>query len=833
MVGILGKTILLFALVATAASGIFYFRGSEITTAPSTFKRWGRAAWIAMFVSSVAAFGLLIYLNITSQFQYAYVYGHSSLDLPFYYLISSSWAGQEGSFLLWVVMNSLVGLLVIRFAGPYEAPVIAVMTVCQVFLLSMILGLDVGLFTLGVSPFQTLVEKFPTAPMIQAGVIPTDGQGLNDLLQNYWMVIHPPVLFAGFAAMIVPFAFAVTALWKKQYTQWVRPALPWMIFGLLALGAGIMMGGYWAYETLSFGGYWAWDPVENSSLVPWLVGIAGLHTMLIQKRSGHSQKASLFLAILAYMLVIYSTFLTRSGILGDTSVHAFVDLGMYNQLLVWILTLAILGFGLFLIRYKELPVPLQEPNLLSREFMTFAGAMILAAVAAVILVGTSAPILGLIFRDQPSTVPIVFYNKWVLPLMVVAMFLAGLGQLFWWNKMTVENINKVLLKPMVLSVASTLLILFTTPFAERARTLSMADSSGAPLLNAANLFGIGAFWNEQGLGLLLLLMTFVGFFALYGNAIVMWRIARGNMKMIGGALSHVGFAIMVLGIVASSGFSKPLARITDPQTGETRNNFVLERDAPRTISGYTVTYSGSAVGAEGRPAYALSFIAPNGSMFEAKPIAYKSNKGQWIQNPDVIGFLSKDLFVAVTPAAIYEDGANRNPGDFVLQQGEMRLLADGEYSVLFSEYDLDMDPEIGSSHVINSNDADSSLIKTSEVMVGAVLSIVEIATGDTRDITPVYRILKDRTVRSDPAVIEEWGLSFSFTGMNVDNGSINISVSGADVAPQDWVVVQAYEKPLISFVWIGFITLMIGFCISMYRRAMDQRTALRRTKSAA
>jgi len=199
----------------------------------------------------------------------------------------------------------------------------------------------------------------------------------------------------------------------------------------------------------------------------------------------------------------------------------------------------------------------------------------------------------------------------------------------------------------------------------------------------------------------------------------------------------------------------------------------------------------------------------------------------------VIGFLSKDLFVAVTPAAIYEDGANRNPGDFVLQQGEMRLLADGEYSVLFSEYDLDMDPEIGSSHVINSNDADSSLIKTSEVMVGAVLSIVEIATGDTRDITPVYRILKDRTVRSDPAVIEEWGLSFSFTGMNVDNGSINISVSGADVAPQDWVVVQAYEKPLISFVWIGFITLMIGFCISMYRRAMDQRTALRRTKSAA
>ena len=827
MIGILGKGILLFALLATVASGLLFFRDSDISAVSTVKKRWGRRAWIAMFISSIAAFGLLMYLNVTNQFQYAYVYSHSSLDLPVQYLISSSWAGQEGSFLLWIVMNGLVGLLVIRFAGPYEAPVLAIMTICQLFLFSMIIGLDVGLFTLGISPFQTLVEKFPSAPMIQAGVIPTDGQGLNDLLQNYWMVIHPPVLFSGFASMIVPFAFAVTALWKKQYTQWVRPALPWMIFGLVALGIGIMMGGYWAYVTLSFGGYWAWDPVENSSLVPWIVGIAGLHTMLIQKRSGHSQKASLFLAILAYMLVIYSTFLTRSGILGDTSVHAFVDLGMYNQLLIWILTLAILGFGLFVIRYKELPVPQQEPNLLSREFMTFAGAMILSAVAAVILVGTSAPILGLIFRDQPSTVPILFYNKWVLPLMVAAMFLAGLGQLFWWNKMTVENINKVLLKPMVLSVASTLLILFSTPFAQRARTLSMAKGSGEPSLQAADLLGISEFWDEHGMGLLLLLMMFVGFFALYGNAQVMWRVARGNAKMIGGSLAHVGFAIMILGIIASSGFSKPLTKSTDPETGQTRDNFVLEIDRPRTVGGYTVTYSGNTTGAEGRPAYSLAFVAPNGTTFDAKPVAYKSNKDQWIQNPDVIKFYNQDIFVAVTPAAVFEEGSNRNPGEFSLQQGESRLLSDGKYSVTFIKYDLDFDPNMNSGHQPDSDDANSS-----EVVVGAVLSVVETTTGESRNITPIYRILKDRTVRSDPAGIEVWGLNFSFTSMNVDDGSIEVFVSGADVTPQDWIVVQAYEKPLISFVWIGFIIMVVGFCISIYRRALDQQLALRRAASA-
>jgi cytochrome c biogenesis factor len=155
------------------------------------------------------------------------------------------------------------------------------------------------------------------------------------------------VLFLGFSAMVVPFAFAVAALWKKRYTQWVRPALPWTLFAVMSLGVAIAMGGYWAYVTLSFGGYWAWDPVENSSLVPWLLGVAAFHTMLVQKKSGSSQKASLILSIAAYLFVVYSTFLTRSGILGDVSVHSFVSLGLYNQLLIWIAVMGALGIGLF------------------------------------------------------------------------------------------------------------------------------------------------------------------------------------------------------------------------------------------------------------------------------------------------------------------------------------------------------------------------------------------------------------------------------------------------------------------------------------------------------
>src|SRR5690606_32791047 len=145
----------------------------------------------------------------------------------------------------------------------------------RVFLSSMIVGLAVGPFHLGPSPFITLAEKFPDAPMLQQpGFMPEDGQGLNDLLQNPWMVIHPPTLFAGFSMMAVPFGFAIAGLWLRRYTQWVRPSLPWSLAALGFLGLGIMMGGYWAYVTLSFGGWWAWDPVENSSFVPWLFGAA-------------------------------------------------------------------------------------------------------------------------------------------------------------------------------------------------------------------------------------------------------------------------------------------------------------------------------------------------------------------------------------------------------------------------------------------------------------------------------------------------------------------------------------------------------------------------------
>ena len=521
MEGTIGQLLILTALVGTALACSAFYMATNESRDSAMYLRIGRVLWSVMTGCVIAAWFLLVVLIATHRFEYNYVWAHSSRDLPFHFLFSASWEGQEGSFLLWIILNSLVGLALLKWASrAYIAPVMAVVCLCQAFLLTMIVGLQLGPLPIGATPFSTLLEAHPEFPIFQSDpdFIPADGTGLNDLLQNYWMVIHPPMLFVGFATMIVPFAFAVAALWKRQYTQWVRPALPWTLLSVMCLGIGIAMGGYWAYETLSFGGYWAWDPVENSSFVPWLAGVAAIHMMLIQRKGGMGHKAAIFMCIAAYMLVVYSTFLTRSGILGEISVHAFVDLGLYNQLLIWILAMGVLGFGLFGHRYKELPKPRNDAPFLSREFLVFSGAALICVLATVVILGTSSPILGRLFRDNPATVPIEFYNNWSLPLAVGFMLLAGLGQLFWWNKMTFESVNRVLLGPLALAVLSTVLVLALTPFVEA----SAQDVEG--------------FWPRYGLGLQLLLLLFVAFFALYGNTKVLWKIGRGSPKLAGGRI---------------------------------------------------------------------------------------------------------------------------------------------------------------------------------------------------------------------------------------------------------------------------------------------------------
>ena len=793
MSGHIGYVLILTAFVTAVLASFSFYRATQYDHDPVDFRRIGIGLWIAMTASLVAAWFLLVWLIATHQFQYNYVWAHSSRDLPFHFLFSASWEGQEGSFLLWIILNSLVGLALIKWAAPkYVAPVMAIVAFCQACLLTMIVGLKFGPVDIGATPFATLAEANPDAPIFRSDpdFVPADGTGLNDLLQNYWMVIHPPMLFVGFATMIAPFAFAITALWKKRFTQWVRPALPWTLVSVLSLGVGISMGGYWAYETLSFGGYWAWDPVENSSFVPWLVGVAAVHMMLIQRKGGMGHKAALFLSILAYLLVVYSTFLTRSGILGDASVHAFVDLGLYNQLLIWIAVMGLLGFGLFAWRYRSLPGPQQEAHYLSREFLVFSGATLLCVIAAVVLLGTSAPIFGQLFRNNPATVPIEFYNSWTLPLSVGFVFLAGLGQLFWWTKMSVARINRVLLMPAVLAVGSTLLILILTPFA---RDTTVMEASG--------------FWDRYGYGLQLLLLLFVAFFALYGNAAVLWRVGRGNLKLAGGALAHVGLGIAVIGIIASSGFSRA---ISDAPPGSSRDNFVAERGRTVRVAGYEVNYAGTEPGVRGHTRFLLDFRDPKGNVYRLKPVAYESNSGQWIQHPDLKLYFEKDIFVAVTPRAMMEEGPNNQ---VTLARSQEVTVGGGAYTIRFEQYDTALD--------LSSLMSEEEVNRT-EIAVGAVLTVTDNQAMESHQVMPVYVIRADRSVEALP--VTQGIMDVYFTGMNVDTGEITLTLDG--VTGADYVVVQAFEKPAISLVWIGIILMSGGFLLSAVRRMKESRWQL-------
>ncbi|MFT7162234.1 MAG: cytochrome c-type biogenesis protein CcmF, partial [Bacteroidia bacterium] len=427
----------------------------------TSWATYARTVFIAHSVFVIGIVGTLFYIIHNHYFEYHYAYSHTSSILPVYYQVSSFWEGQEGSFLLWIFWNVVLGLVLIKTNKNWEAPIMAVFALVQAFLVSMILG-SVFLFDvkIGSSPFLLLRDVID-APIFKTdpNFIPADGTGLNPLLQNYWMVIHPPTLFLGFATTLVPFAYCIAGLWLGKFREWVRPALPWALFSGVVLGVGILMGGYWAYETLNFGGYWNWDPVENAVYVPWIVLIGAIHTMIAFKKSDNALKAAIILVISTFILIIYATFLTRSGILGDSSVHSFTDLGLSGQLLIYLL--AFIGISVYLTAraWKKLPSEPEETSTYSREFWIFMGATVLCLMGFQVLIPTSMPVynallemVGIESNLAPPVDAIGFYTQFQLWFSILIALLSGTGQFFWWKKMDKNALKNELMVPAIISL---------------------------------------------------------------------------------------------------------------------------------------------------------------------------------------------------------------------------------------------------------------------------------------------------------------------------------------------------------------------------------------------
>ena len=400
--GQLGHLFVITSFVASLFAGVSYFmsvRCEPTDTANSiTWRKMGRIGFWLHFGMVVSVFGVLYYVIENHLFEYHYAWEHSSIALPGKYLLSCFWEGQQGSFMLWTFWQSVLGLIVMHTSGKLEARAMTIISLVQALLGTMLVGFYIGdHLHIGITPFDLLRDAMQNAPIFKNPNYLNfikDGNGLNVLLQNYWMVIHPPVLFLGFGATLIPFAYVLAALWAGEYKEFVKPTLAWSLFNGAVLGTGIMMGGAWAYESLNFGGYWAWDPVENSSLVPWLVLIAGLHTLVSYRSTGRALKLTFILLLLAHLLVWYSTFLTRTGILGNTSVHAFTGDGsaMFYHLLAVLGLLLLLSVALLVWRWRTMPGVATEEETFTREFWLFIGGAVLFISATHIAVMTSIPV---------------------------------------------------------------------------------------------------------------------------------------------------------------------------------------------------------------------------------------------------------------------------------------------------------------------------------------------------------------------------------------------------------------------------------------------------------
>ncbi|MBI5857437.1 MAG: cytochrome c biogenesis protein CcsA [Sphingobacteriales bacterium] len=802
-----GQFFIVLSLVASLIATFSYFKSaqSKNETDAGYWKKLARFSFITESVSVFAIIGLLIYILSNHLFEYKYAWQHSSRSLEFKYLLAGLWEGQEGSFLLWSVWHCVLGLILIKTSKKWEAPVMTVVSFAQVCLATMIAGIYIFGWRMGSNPFILLRDSgvLDNAPALHLNFDITqsfnpdylsfikDGNDLNPLLQNYWMVIHPPVLFLGFASTVVPFAFAIAGLWKKQFGEWTKPALPWALFSAVALGVGIMMGAKWAYESLTFGGYWAWDPVENASLVPWMVLVAGIHTLLIYRHSGHSLRATHLFFILCFGLILYSTFLTRSGVLGDSSVHAFTDLGMNWQLLAFLFVFVIPSIVFFLLRYKEIPTVKKEESGSSREFWMFIGSLVIFLSAVLIIGKTSLPVFNKLFdiKKAPPEDPEFAYNSIQVYVAVIIGLLTAVTQYLKYKKTESKFFWKKLLIPTVIAAA------------------------GATLMLA---FGnINYVKKGPGFQAAIWLAATACLYAIVANAAYIWIGIKGKLKLSGGSIAHAGFGMVLLGILISSSKKEVLSSNSNgliaPVTGmdDPRENLTLIKGVPADMGKYTLTYErDSAHPKKELWFYSVRFKSKNDKEeFVLKPNAfvnYKGNEGL-MANPAAKHYWDHDVFTYITslPNPDKQEDTAVFKGN-TLRTGDTVFYSNG-FMVLQDVKQRDSLPE--------------EIFGKTGKLYEAPIKIFS-KTGSVYSVTSRLAFLKEGLLAL-PDTIPSENIILQVQKVN-DDKSIDLGVKESNSFTK-FVTLKAYKFPFINLLWIGIIVTATGILISMIRRIQLNR----------
>jgi cytochrome c-type biogenesis protein CcmF len=808
--GQIGHFFIVLSLVTSLVATYAYFRSTRAANEEDAayWKKLARGAFITEIVSVFAIFGILFYIISNHLFEYKYAWQHSSRSLEVKYLLACFWEGQEGSFLLWSIWHCVLGAILMKTSKKWEAPVMTVISLAQFVLATLIAGIYIFGWKMGSNPFILLRDSgvLDSAPALHINGDITqslrpdymmsikDGNDLNPLLQNYWMVIHPPVLFMGFASTIVPFAFALAGLWKKNYGEWTKPGLPWALFSASTLGVGIMMGAMWAYESLTFGGYWAWDPVENASLVPWLVLISGIHTLLIYRHSGHSLRATHLFFILVFGFILYSTFLTRTGILGETSVHAFTGEGsnLFIHLLVVMGLALIPAFVLFFKRYREIPSIVKEESTSSREFWMFIGSLVFFLSALVITGITSIPVYNKIFGSKiapPEKAEFTYNQIHVFVAIIVALLTAVTQYLRYKETSTKYFLKKIMIPTVIAAVIATLVLAF-------GKVNYIKETYGF----------MAAIWVAVACSV----------YTVVANAAYIWLGLKGKLKLSGGSISHFGFGLVLLGILISSskkevlsnninGIPAPLDKNEDP-----RENLTLVKGLTVDMGKYSLTYEGDSA----HPKKQLSFYKVRFKRKDGKEefvlmpnsfVNYKGNEGL-MSNPDSRHYWSHDIFTYIT--SISNPEKREDTTSFRLNN-----LKQGDSLFYSSGFIILQDVKTTTDSLPVELFGEDGKLQEARLKVYS-------KTGSVYSISPKLAFAKGTELALPDTVLAE-NLVLQLQKVNADNSiTLGVKESGAVM---DYITMKAYKYPFINLLWGGVLITAIGITISMVRRIQLNR----------
>ena len=794
------------------------------------------AKWVGRVGYGATAFGVLgMFFYLASlvynrQYVYKYVFEHTGNELTGWYRFAATWSGQEGSFGLWAAWTAILGFLMLWKSGKYEARIMPFFVSILTFLCAILIKQ---------SPF--LVFPKPTPEMY--ATIPNlmfpfpDGQGLNPSLQNYWMTIHPPTIFFGFASLAVPFVYAIAAMLWKDYDGWTPRVMPYALLSTATLGGGLFMGGYWAYETQGWHGFWAWDPVENASFFPWLAITALAHGLVVQKTRGGLARTNTFLGVLAFSLFMVGTLLTRSGALASQdasgqllSVHAFANIE--STALVFLFVMLGLYFGggmaLWLLRFKSMPSRAATGDtLVSRDFAMYMSTLLMIVACVLVTLGTTQPLFRSWLHKTPWQPKAQFYNMSLLPLTMAAALFMGCAPWVAWRKTKTETFLKRVMIPWFLMLAFGFFMLWWVIGAER-ELVAVFDPT-----DAANTETLAGWFNSRAIQRVsVVALSALGAFAALSNAMLAYRVFRAKPLSAGGWLAHVGMGLMMIGVIVSNTYERT-ARV------------VVSQGMPaKDVFGYKIAYEQMTGKPEpGRPinpeydrnnAVQMRVTPPDGEggaddgakTFLIAPRWFVHNRDRATEDqfermrwPSIVKYAGHDLYIGLAsdPGYAWPSGDGKEPG-YTFDYKEKKKI--GPYMVGY--YDTYGEP---------------GKLMGARIVIAPPPEMLPQGSPPVIEARPAIRMERGDGEKGAPAM-RMTPVNVEVPELHDDNGSVGMiyldSINPATKQahlrialpglPGRWEVpLEITYKPWVNLVWVGVLIAVMGTLLAMLRRALEAR----------